>query len=77
VKTALKSEIHGNGSNPRPLMKLVSEAEERQKRWHENVEFYCAERRHLFGDISAHAKKSCEALGVDHIRRMIYYLKWE
>jgi hypothetical protein len=77
VKTALKSEIYGNGSNPQPLLTLVEEAVKRQKRWHEDEEFYCAERRHLFGERNENAKKKCHALGADHIKHVIGCLKWE
>jgi hypothetical protein len=78
AKTALKTEIYGNGSNPQPLLQLVKEAEERQKRWHEDAEYHCAEREHLFGKRNAgDTEKKCEALGAEHIRRMIGNLDWE
>ncbi|KAH7095792.1 hypothetical protein FB567DRAFT_39947 [Paraphoma chrysanthemicola] len=78
AKTALRTEIHGGGSNPRPLLQLIKEAEERQKKWHEDKEYCTAERRHLLGERSPDdAKKKCEALGADHIRRVIDNLQWE
>ena len=78
AKMALKTEIHGRGSNPRPLLQLLSDAEERQKRWHEDKEYQCAERRHLFGERHpVDSRKNCEALGAEHIRRVIGNLNWE
>tara|TARA_R110002003_G_scaffold28_23_gene1714 strand:+ start:4957 stop:5976 length:1020 start_codon:yes stop_codon:yes gene_type:complete len=78
AKTALKTEIHGNGSNPRPLLQLIKEAEARQKRWHENKEYCDTERRQLFGERHPDdAKRNCEALNADHIRRVIGNLRWE
>jgi hypothetical protein len=78
AKTALKTEVYGSGSNPRPLLQLVKEAEERQKRWHEDREYYCTERRHIFGDRNLEdPRKNCEALGANHLRRVINSLKWE
>jgi hypothetical protein len=78
AKTALRTEVYGNGSNPLPLLQLVKEAEDRQKRWHEGEAGNCAEREHMFGKRTPEdAKKKCEALGADHIRLMISLLKWE
>ncbi|KAF2833218.1 hypothetical protein CC86DRAFT_278989 [Ophiobolus disseminans] len=78
AKTALKAELYGKGSNPRPLLQLVTDAEERQKRWHEDKWHQCVKNRHLFGGRHpSDAKKSCEALGADHIRRVVSNLKWE
>jgi hypothetical protein len=78
AKTALKTEIYGNGSNSRPLLQLVQEAEDRQKRWHGDLDMHCAEREHLFGKRTPEdAKRKCEALGADHIRHMINNLRWE
>jgi hypothetical protein len=78
AKTALKTEVYGAGSNPQPLLQLVQEAEQRQKRWHEDKEYHCAEREHLFGKRTAHdASKKCEALGAEQIRRMIGILNWD
>ncbi|KAH8727543.1 hypothetical protein GQ44DRAFT_725083 [Phaeosphaeriaceae sp. PMI808] len=78
AKTALKSEVFGNGSNQRPLLQLVKEAEERQLRWHAEKEYCSIEAQQLVGrQHPDEAKKRCEALGADHIRRMIDALKWE
>lgn len=78
AKTALKTEVYGRGSNQNPLLKLISEAEQRQQRWHENAANQCSDRGSLFGEQLPHnVKKSCEALGSNHIRRMIDNLKWE
>ncbi|KAF1840835.1 uncharacterized protein K460DRAFT_380614 [Cucurbitaria berberidis CBS 394.84] len=79
VKTALRTEIRGGGSNPRPLMDLLEEIVARQERWHAEKEFWTEERRHLFGG-GAHEcnePKTCETLGADHIRRAIDRLNWE
>ncbi|KAF2030160.1 hypothetical protein EK21DRAFT_100723 [Setomelanomma holmii] len=78
AKAALRTEIYGNGSNPRPLLQLIKEAEERQKRWHEDEEYCTTERRHLWGERHPDdAKKNCEALGAEQIRRVIGNLCWE
>jgi hypothetical protein len=78
AKTALKTEVYGNGSNPRPLLQLIKEAENRQQRWHEDTEMHCVERERMFGErTSEDAKKTCQALGSEHIRMMIGRLKWE
>ncbi|KAH5283190.1 hypothetical protein HBI72_002650 [Parastagonospora nodorum] len=78
AKMALKTEVYGNGSNPRPLLQLIKEAEDRQQRWHEDAEMNCVEREHMFGKQTPEgAKKSCHALGSEHIRMMIDRLKWE
>ncbi|EAT85738.2 hypothetical protein SNOG_07087 [Parastagonospora nodorum SN15] len=76
AKMALKTEVYGNGSNPRPLLQLIKEAEDRQQRWHEDAEMNCVERAHMFGKQTPEgAKKSCHALGSEHIRMMIDRLK--
>jgi hypothetical protein len=73
AKTALRTEVYGNGSNPLPLLHLVKEAEDRQKRWHEGKGIDCAGREQMFGERTAEdTKKKCEALGADHIRLMIW-----
>jgi hypothetical protein len=78
AKTALRTEVYGNGSNPQPLLQLVKEAEQRQKRWHEDEENHCAEREHLFGKRTpGDTSKKCEALGAEQIRRMIGNLNWD
>lgn len=81
VKTALKTEIHGGGSNPRPLMDLLKEIEARQERWHNDKEFWSEERIHMFGGTRLECKdrstKPCEALGADHIRRAINRLNFD
>jgi hypothetical protein len=78
AKTALRTEVYGNGSNPQPLLQLVQEAEQRQKRWHEDKDNNRAEREHLFGKRTpGDTSKKCEALGAEHIRRMIGHLNWD
>jgi hypothetical protein len=77
AKTALKTEVHGHGSNPRPLLQLIKEAEERQQRWHDDKELHCKERDQLFGNRTAHREEKCQALGADHIRFMIGNLNWD
>jgi hypothetical protein len=78
AKTALKTEVYGNGSNQRPLLHLIKETEDRQKRWHENKEYWIQERRHLFGERNTDdTRRNCEALGADQIRRVLANLKWD
>ena len=78
AKTALRTEVFGNGSNPRSLLQLVDEAEARQKRWHENKGYCTTERRQLFGERHQDdTPKDCEALASQHIRRAIGNLQWE
>lgn len=78
AKTALKTEIYGNGSNPRPLVLLLKEAKERQERWHLDISHCAEERNHMFGvhkSVAAHTP--CEALGANHIERGLSSLNWE
>jgi hypothetical protein len=78
VKTALKTEMNGGGSNPRPLLDLLQEAETRQQKWHNDKEFWNEERKQMFpGGRECHRDKSCQALGADHIRQAIDNLKWQ
>ena len=78
VKTALRTEVHGGGSNPRPLMLLLDEAEERQQRWHNDSGFWGEEGRRMWGKEQCERDKSvCESLGGEHIRRAIRTLEWE
>lgn len=79
VKTALRTEIHGGGSNPRPLTVLMNETEERQKRWHSDKEFWSGEKMHVFGGgkHECDQTKNCEALGAEHIRRAIDCMNWD
>ncbi|KAH7414509.1 hypothetical protein DE146DRAFT_38158 [Phaeosphaeria sp. MPI-PUGE-AT-0046c] len=78
AKTALKTEIYGNGSNPMPLLQLIQEAEVRQERWHNDVQMHCAEREHLFGVRTEQiAKTKCQAIGADMLRLMIGNLRFE
>lgn len=78
VKTALRTEVHGGGSNPRPLMDLIKETEARQKNWHSDKEFWNREKMNLFGGGKHECNEtgSCEALGAEHIRRAIDSLDW-
>lgn len=75
VKTALKTEVYGGGSNQRPLMLLLKEAEARQARWHVNAEFHCDTRKRMFGPNPS--KISCVALGSDFIKLSIDRMEWE
>ncbi|CAO2650422.1 Nn.00g017140.m01.CDS01 [Neocucurbitaria sp. VM-36] len=81
VKTALRTEINGGGSNPRPLIDLLKEIEVRQERWHNDKEFLTEERGHMFAGGTQECKtpglKTCEALGAEHIRRAINNLNFE
>lgn len=78
VKTALRTEVDGGGSNPNPLMQLLKDAEARQQRWHGDEDFLGEERRRLWGEEQCDKDKmSCEALGAEHIRRAIGMLSWE
>lgn len=78
VKTALKTEMEGGGSNPVPLRGLLREVEERQRRWHTDREFLGDERRRVWG--GEHCEREgevCESLGGEHIRRAMGMLDWE
>jgi hypothetical protein len=78
VKTALKTEVYGRGSNPRPLLDLIKESEVRQEKWHANKLPWSEEMKRLHG--SEHEcgnTQACETLGARHIRRAIDNLKWE
>lgn len=78
AKTALKTEVYGNGSNPMPLLQLIKEAEDRQQRWHDDIDMHCAEREHLFGKRTEEMKKKkCQAIGADMARAMIGNLRFE
>ncbi|CAG5156996.1 uncharacterized protein ALTATR162_LOCUS4789 [Alternaria atra] len=46
VKTALKTEVYGGGSNPRPLLDLVKESEARQETWHNGRHSWSDEMKH-------------------------------
>lgn len=78
VKTALRTEAYGGGSNPRPLMDLLKEIEARQERWHSDDEMFKEDMKHFrpAGE-ECDRTKSCEALGADHIRRAIDCLRWD
>jgi hypothetical protein len=78
VKTALKTEVYGGGSNTRPLLDLVKESEGRQERWHSDKHSWSEELKQLHGQrLDCDATQGCEALGANHIRRTIDNLKWD
>lgn len=78
VKTALKTEMYGGGSNPHSLEALLKETEERQQRWHNDKEFFGQERRRLWGQENCEKDKtSCESFAGEHIRRAMGNLNWE
>jgi hypothetical protein len=78
VKTALKTEVYGGGSNPRPLLDLVRESEDRQQKWHEDGLSWSEEMKHLHGrGHECDKTQDCETLGARHIRRAIDNLKWD
>jgi len=78
VKTALKTEIYGGGSNPRPLLDLVKESEARQETWHNGNHSWSDEMRQLHaGRPECDSSAGCEALGAQHIRRVINNLNWD
>jgi hypothetical protein len=37
AKCAVRKEVYGGGANPRPLVGILNEMEERQKRWHDGL----------------------------------------
>ncbi|KAF3043443.1 hypothetical protein E8E12_008020 [Didymella heteroderae] len=77
VKTALKGEVEGGGSNPTPLKQLVEQAEARQRKWHSDKEFLGEEGRRLWpGKECDQDNGVCESLGSAHIRRAIESLDW-
>ncbi|EMD91749.1 hypothetical protein COCC4DRAFT_30331 [Bipolaris maydis ATCC 48331] len=78
VKTALKTEVYGKGSNPRPLLDLVKKSEMRQEEWHNDRHSWVDEMIQLHGGRKeCHVSEGCEALGAQHIRRAIDNLKWD
>ncbi|XPS75120.1 hypothetical protein M3J09_007230 [Ascochyta lentis] len=78
VKTALRTEMDGGGSNPMPLMRLLRETEERQVRWHAEGGLLAEERRRMWGrEDCERGRTTCEGLGSEHIRRAIGMLDWE
>lgn len=80
VKQALRTEVHGGGSNTTPLHGLLEESEARQQKWHENKDFLGEERRRLFGDgkhCEGDEKRACQTLGAEHIKMAIGRLNWD
>lgn len=81
AKTALRTEVYGGGSSSVALMVLVGEAEERQKRWHEDRGEMCKRREELWGKMAregGHGEGGkCEALGAEGIRKMVGGLRWD
>ncbi|KAH6839122.1 hypothetical protein B0T12DRAFT_490293 [Alternaria alternata] len=78
VKTALKTEVYGGGSNPRPLLDLVKESEARQESWHTKNHSWSDEMKQLHaGRPECDNSGACEALGAQHIRRAINNLRWD
>jgi hypothetical protein len=78
VKTALKTEIYGNGSNARPLLDLVKESEMRQVKWHNDRRSWVDEMIQIHGGREeCQDSEGCNALGAQHIRRAIDNLKWD
>jgi len=78
VKTALKTEVYGGGSNPRPLLDLVKESETRQKMWHKGRFSWTDEMEQMRPERQdCDPSQGCEALGAEHIKRMIDNLKWD
>lgn len=77
VKTALRTEVWGGGSNTRPLVGLLSETEERQRRWHADPGMWKDEMGHSSRVEDCVTGGSCEALGAEQIRRAIEGLAWE
>ncbi|KAF2631950.1 hypothetical protein BU25DRAFT_331276 [Macroventuria anomochaeta] len=78
VKTALRTEMYGGGSNPAPLKQLLKEVEERQQRWYRAEEFLGEERRRIWGREHYEGDKGvCESLGGEQLRRAIGILDWE
>lgn len=77
VKSALRTEIEGGGSNATPLKALLEEVEERQRRWHTDKEFLGEERRRVWGSQECERDSSkCEGLGGEHMRRAMGMLDW-
>jgi hypothetical protein len=78
VKTALKTEVYGGGSNFRPLLDLVKESETRQEEWHKNKFAWSEEMNQLHERGHEYdPTQICETLGARHIRRAIDNLKWD
>jgi len=78
VKTALRTEAYGGGSNPRPLMDLLQETETRQEMWHKNKHLWNKDTNcYHVGRQECDSERSCETLRAEHIRRAIDSLKWD
>jgi hypothetical protein len=78
VKTALKTEVYGGGSNFRPLLDLVKESEIRQEGWHKNKLSWSEEMNQLHGrSHECDTMQDCETLGAQHVRRAIDNLEWD
>ncbi|USP74232.1 hypothetical protein yc1106_01506 [Curvularia clavata] len=78
VKTALKTEVYGNGSNPQPLLELVKRSEMRQEIWHKDRRSWTDEMIQLHGaqQECPASQGCCKALGAQHILQTINNLKW-
>ncbi len=80
VKTALKTEVYGGGSNPRPLTDLLKEAEIRQMAWHK-IMGSLPEREQMFPGSKdfhhLHGHDKCETLGADRLKIAMDNMPWE
>jgi len=57
---------------------LVKESEARQETWHNGEQSWSDEMRQLHaGRPECDSSAGCEALGAQHIRRVINNLKWD
>ncbi|KAF2856333.1 hypothetical protein T440DRAFT_485439 [Plenodomus tracheiphilus IPT5] len=78
VKAALRMEVWGGGSGGLCLVGLLGECEQRQRMWHGDKKVWGEEMRYLRQEGEECGEgKGCEALGAEHIRRVIVRFDWE
>jgi hypothetical protein len=75
VKSALRTEMEGGGSNTMPVRVLLEEVEERQRRWHLGREIL-GEEKGVWGNGRCEERGVCESLGAEQIRRVMGTLNW-
>ena len=79
AKKALKTEVLGGGAQT-PFVTLLDEMEQRQHRWHTDINLHLEEREKLFGpqNCGANAGKDAQCVKmVGSIRQMVNRLAWD
>ncbi|KAF2018910.1 hypothetical protein BU24DRAFT_488968 [Aaosphaeria arxii CBS 175.79] len=77
AKKVLKTEVHGGGSNPCPLVMLLEMMEKRQHKWHDD-NMNLQERERIFGaqNMCKPGDATCLRM-INQIRHMIDHMKWD